>query len=166
MNIDYWILHADSFLHQIFMIVMGMLYGLAFLFSVSYKAINIYCYFVLFPLSFALLIKGWKGFLFIPVSFLFFLIPDFEALSIKFFDLCVEFLNQSAETFDSNYIAMSVYLCVLVPAVLYVPLLWYKVEKKRALYVLGGVAVLCGIYMITIYPNFKYILKFVQQNYA
>ena len=166
MNLDYWILHADSFLHQIFMIVMGILYAMAFLFGVSYKAINIYCYFILFRLSFALFLKtNWK-YLFLPISLLFFLTPNFEGLSVKFFDLCVDFLNQSAESFGSNYIAMSVYLCVLVPVILYVPLLWYKLSKKRALYVLGGLAVLCGIYMISIYPNFKSILEFVQQNYA
>ena len=165
MNIDYWIQNSNLFLHQIFMIVMGGLIALAWILGVSYKAINIYCYFVFFPLSFALLLKGWKKFIFIPVSFLFFLLPDFEGLSVKFFDLCVDFLNQSAEVFDSNYIAMSVYLCVLVPLVLYVPLLWLKLGKKTALYVLGGLAVFCGIYMITIYPNFKTILEFVQQKY-
>jgi len=163
---EYWIQNSQSFIHQVFLIGMSGLYALAWIAGVSYKAINIYCYFIFFPLSFALLIKGWKGFLFIPASFLFFLIPNFEGLSVKFFDLCVDFLNQSAETFGSNYIAMSVYLCVLVPVVLYLPLLWYKLSKKTALYVLGGFAVLCGIYMITIYPNFKSILEFVQQNYT
>ncbi|MFN4763693.1 hypothetical protein ACKGJN_11255 [Gillisia sp. Q332] len=162
---DYWIQNSHSFLHQIFMLVMAGLYASAWLFGVSYKAINIYFYFVLFPLSFTLLLRGWKKFIFIPVSFLFFIIPDFEVLSVKFFDLCVDFLNRSAETFDTNYIAMSVYLCVLVPVVLYVPLLWYKAGKKRALYVLGGLAALCGIYLITIYPNFKSILEFAQQKY-
>ncbi len=163
---DYWIQNSQSFLHQIFMIVMAGLYASAWLFGVSYKAINIYFYFVLFPLSFTLLLRGWKKFIFIPVSFLFFLIPGFEALSVKFFDLCVDFLNRSAATFDSNYIAMSVYLCVLVPAVLYVPLLWYKLGRKKTLYALGGLAVFCGIYLITVYPNFRAILEFVQNNYA
>ncbi len=163
---EYWIQNSHSFLHQIFMIVMAGLYASAWLFGVSYKAINIYFYFVLFPLSFTLLLKGWKGFLFIPASFLFFLIPNFEGLSVKFFDLCVDFLNQSADTFDSNYIAMSVYLCVLVPVILYLPLVWYKLGRKKTLYALGGLVVFCGIYLITVYPNFRAILEFVQNNYA
>lgn len=163
---EYWLQNSTSFLHQIFMIVMGGLYAFAWLFGVSYKAINIYFYFVLFPLSFTLLLKGWKKFIFIPVSFLFFLVPNFEGMSVKFFDLCVDFLNRSAETFNSNYIAMSVYLCVLVPVILYLPLILYKLGRKRTLYVLGGLAVFCGIYLVTIYPNFRSILEFVQTNYA
>ena len=148
------------------MIVMGSLMALSWLLGVSYKAVNIYCYFVLFPLSFNLLLKGWKKFIFIPVSFLFFLLPNFEGLSVKFFDLCVGFLNRSAENFDSNYISMSVYLCVLVPVVLYLPLVWYKVGRKKMVYVLAGAGVFFGIYMLTVYPNFKAILEFVQNNFA
>ena len=164
MNIDYWILHADSLLHQIFMIVMGMLYGLSFLFSVSYKAINIYCYFVLFPLSFAVFFKTpWK-FIFIPVSLLFFLIPNFEQLSIQFFDISVDFLNWTAELFQSNYIAMSVYICVLVPVLLYLPFIIYKFNRKQLKYIslsLGGALLL---YMVLIYPFFKDILLYAKEQ--
>ena len=163
---EYWIQNSHLFLHQIFMIVMGSLIALSYLLGVSYKAVNIYCYFILFPLSFNLFLKGWKKFIFIPVSFLFFLLPNFEELSVKFFKLCEDFLKNSAETFDSNYIAMSVYLCVLVPVVLYLPLVWYKVGRKKMLYVLAGLGVFFGIYMLTVYPNFKSILEFVQNNYA
>ena len=164
MDIDYWILHADSFLHQIFMMVMGMLYGLAFLFSVSYKAINIYCYFALFPLSFAIFLKTpWK-FLFLPVSLLFFFIPNFEKLSIQLFDRSVDFLNWSAEIFQSNYIAMSVYLCVLVPIALYLPLIIYRLDRKQIKFwgiALSGMLIL---YLVLIYPFFKDILLYTTEQ--
>lgn len=164
MNLDYWLLHADSFLHQIFMIVMGILYGLAFIFSVSYKAINIYCYFVLFPLSFAIFLKTpWK-FLFLPVSLLFFLIPNFEHLSIQLFDRSVDFLNWSAEIFQSNYIAMSVYICVLVPLLLYLPLIFYRLDRKQIKFwgiALSGILIL---YLVMIYPFFIDILLYAKEK--
>jgi len=163
---EYWLQNSTSFLHQVFMIVMGGLYAFAWLLGVSYKAINIYFYFVLFPLSFSLLLKGWKKFLFIPASFLFFLVPNFESFSVSFFDLCVDFLNSTAGAFGTNYIAMSVYLCVLVPLILYIPLLWFKRGRKKTLCVLGGMAVFCGIYLSTIYPNFRTIPEFVQTKSA
>ena len=72
-NINYWIEHSNSFLHQIFMIVMGCLYSLSFLAGISYKAMNIYCYLVLYPASFALFLKSNKKYLVLPATFLFFL---------------------------------------------------------------------------------------------
>lgn len=83
-NINYWVEHSDSFLHQIFMIVMGGLYPLAFLGGVSYKAMNIYCYFVFFPSSFALFLKSKKKYSVLLATFLFFLIPKIENKSSFF----------------------------------------------------------------------------------
>lgn len=166
MNIDYWVTNSGSFIHQIFMIVMAGLYGLAYLLSVSYKAINIYCYFVLFPLSLsAFFLKGWWKLLFIPVSLLFFLIPGFEILSVKLFDICVDFLNYSAQIFSSNYIAMSVYICVLVPILIYLPLIYFTTNRKAKKIVFGTAGALLLIYMIFIYPNFQeWLLNFRDNN--
>ncbi len=165
MNLDYWIHHANSLLHQIFMIVMGILQVAAMLLGVSYKAINIYAYFVFFPLSFALFLKtNWK-YIFLPASFLFFLIPNFEVLSVAFFDDCVVFLNESAEVFNSNYIAMSVYLCVLVPIFLYLPFLIYRLNSKQlkvtGIYMLG----FSILYLGFIYPFFKDALLYMKANF-
>lgn len=165
MNLDYWILHADSLLHQVFMIVMGILQAAAIVLGVSYKAINIYAYFVFFPLSFALFLKtNWK-YIFLPASFLFFLIPNLEELSVAFFDSCVVFLNESAEVFNSNYIAMSVYLCVLIPVFLYLPFLIYRLNAKQlkvtGIYVLG----FSLLYLVFIYPFFKDALLHMKENY-
>lgn len=152
---EYWITNADSLFHQIFMIVMGGLYGLAYLLGVSYKAINIYCYFILFPLSFMLLLKGWKQYLFPPVSLLFFLLPDFEELSQMIFALSVDFLNYTAALVGSDYIRMSVYLCVILPLILYTGLAYLKWGKPGMLKLLkiGGTSIV--IYLFFIYPNMK-----------
>ena len=164
MNLDYWILNADSLLHQIFMIVMGILQGMAYLFRVSYEAMNIYSYYVLFPLSFFLFLKTSWRYLFFPVSLVFFLIPDFESISKKIFDHSVDFLNWTAEIFNSDYISMSVYICVLVPVLLYLPFLLIKLNKNqlRNLSIASGGILL--IYFITIYPFFKEILLYAKNQ--
>ncbi len=152
---EYWIINADSLFHQVFMIVMGGLYGLAYLLGVSYKAVNIYFYFIFFPLSFMFLQKGWKQYLFLPVSLVFFLLPDYEELSQRFFELSVGFLNYSAGVFGSDYIRMSVYLCVLLPLILYSGLVYLKWGKPGILRLVkfGGGGIV--IYLLLVYPNMQ-----------
>jgi hypothetical protein len=161
---DYWITNADSLLHQIFMIVMGSLYAFALLLGVSYKAVNIYCYFVLFPLSFSLFLKGWKKFMFFPISLLFFLIPGFEAFSTEIFQHCVILLNKSAAFVNSNYVAMSVYLCVLFPLLLYILLIHIRFGKRKTKQVLLGIGILSALYMMSIYPFMKTWLLYFQEH--
>lgn len=156
MDLHYWVENSGSFMHQIFMIVMGALYALAYLFGVSYKAINIYTYFILYPLSFTtFFLKGSKALLFIPFSFLFFLVPDFEGLSVQFFDACVVFLNEMASLYNSDYIRMSIYLCVLVPIILYLPFILYRFGVKGVGYTLVSLATLIGLYYVVVYPSFE-----------
>lgn len=152
---EYWISNADSFMHQIFMIVMGSLYALAWLLGLSYQAVNIYCYFVLFPLSFMLLLKGPKKYLFIPLYLSFFLLAGFEALSAHLFDLCVIFLKKTAAFFGSNYVEMSVFLCVLLPALMSLPVLFLKIGKEKTFLSLKGCGAAFIFYLFIIYPNFK-----------
>lgn len=164
MEIEYWINHSHSLIHQIFMIVMGILQGMAYLFSVSYEAMNIYSYYVLFPLSFALFLKtSWK-YLFFPISMLFFLVPGFESFSNNLFQKSVDFLNWTAEIFNSDYITMSVYICVLVPVLMYLPFIIYRFSKKQLKYIslsFGGALVL---YMLMIYPFFKDFLLYAKEQ--
>jgi hypothetical protein len=157
-NLDYWIINADSFLHQILMIVMASLYEFAWILGVSYKAVNIYVYLILFPFSFSLLIKGWKKFLFIPFSLLFFLYPGFEKASVRLFNSCVNFLTYLAEYFNSDYITISVYLCVFVPVSFYIPLLIIKMSQRQLIYVLKSTFIVSVTYIILVYPNFKLLL--------
>ena len=166
MQIDYWIAHSDSFLHQIFMIVMGVLYAIANLSRVSYEAINIYFYYFFFPLSFALFLKtSWK-YLFFPISLLFFLIPNFEASSKTIFQFSVDFLNWTAEIFNSNYIAMSVYICVLVPVLLYLPFLVFRLSRKQLKYLGLAFGSSLVLYFLLVYPFFKDFLLYVQERIA
>jgi hypothetical protein len=156
MNLEFWIENSGSFMHQIFMIVMGALYALSFILGVSYKAVNIYMYFVFFPLSFSsFFLRGWKKLLFIPVSFLFFMIPNFESLSNQFFDLCVVFLNDSAEVFNSDYIRMSVYLCVAVPIAMYIFANLFRYGFKRFLIATSILTVFTLGYYLTVYQVFE-----------
>ena len=165
-TMDYWITNADSFLHQIFLIVMGSLYGLAWLFGISYKAANIYCYFVLFPVSFALFLRGWKIKILIPASLLILLTPGFENFSRWFFDLCVDFVNYLVEIFSSTYVAICVYVCVLLPLLLYLPFVIVKVPRKKTMHFFAGMIALLSIYMILIYPNFRTFLVYLQNHYT
>lgn len=160
MDLQYWVENSGSFMHQIFMIVMGALYALAYLFGVSYKAMNIYIYFILYPLSFSsFFLKSWKTLLFIPISFLFFYIPNYEVLSVSFFDECVVFLNHMASLYNSDYIKMSIYLCVLVPVFLYLPFVFYRYGYKGLGYTLVSLFALTGVYYIVVYPAFEPIIN-------
>jgi len=157
-NINYWVEHSNLFSHQIFMVVMGALYAMSFVLGVSYKAVNIYCYFVFYPASFALFLNSkFKYLVFIP-TLLFFCIPGFEGLSSNFFDQCVIFLNHSAKIFNSDYIKMSVYLCVWVPLLLYAPFYFYRFGAKIFIKTLGVLTITTIMYMLIIYPLFKPLL--------
>jgi hypothetical protein len=165
MNTTDWITNSDLFLHQVFMIVMGFLYAFAFLFGVSYKAINIYFYFVFYPASFALFLRSPKKYLLLLATFIFFIIPKFEKISSLFFDKCVDFLIYSAQLFGSNYNNMSVYICVVIPLLLYIPFLIYRFELKTLKYVGASVLILGILYYLIIYPNFKSGLEALMKAY-
>jgi hypothetical protein len=157
-NINYWVEHSNLFSHQIFMIVMGALYAMSFVLGVSYKAVNIYCYFVFYPASFALFLKSPIKYLILLSTLLFFLVPGFESISSNFFDECVVFLNYSARVLHSNYINMSIYLCVVVPLLLYIPFYLYKFGKKVFFKTLAILTVITIGYLLVIYPFFKPLL--------
>jgi hypothetical protein len=165
MNTTDWITNSDLFLHQVFMIVMGFLYAFAFLFGVSYKAINIYFYFVFYPASFALFLRSPKKYLLLLATFIFFIIPKFEKISSLFFDKCVDFLIYSAQLFGSNYNNMSVYICVVIPLLLYIPFLIYRFELKTLKYVGASVLILGILYYLIIYPNFKSGIQYLMDSY-
>ena len=165
MNTADWIAHSDSFFYQIFMIVMGALYALAFIAGVTYKTMNIYCYFILFPATFALFLNSPKKYWVLPATMLFFVIPGVENKSALFFDTCVDFLNYSAKITHSNYIDMSLYLCVLVPLLMYFPLVIWRCDFKT-LKIIGIVfPVVALLYFGIIYPNFKSGLQLLIKAY-
>lgn len=131
MTPEFWIAHADSLFHQIFMLFMGGLYALAMLAGVTYQTMNIYCYFVFYPVSFALFLKSKKIYTLMAVTLLFFAIPNLNKHCGVFFNHCVDFLNYTAKICNSNYIDMSVYLCVWVPLLFYIPFIVYTYNKQQ-----------------------------------
>lgn len=152
--------------NQIFAIVMGGLYAIAALFGTTYKAVNIYFYFVLFPASFALSLK-WKYKWIIPIlTLLFFLVPGYREFSDWFFDQAVDFLNASAAVFHSNYINMSVYLCVVLPLLLYLLAFYLRYGKKIFLRISLGLFAVFALYMIGVYPFFKDVVISLAAQYA
>lgn len=164
MTPEFWIAHADSLFHQIFMLFMGGLYALAMLVGVTYQTMNIYCYFIFYPASFALFLESKKKYWVVAATLLFFAIPNLNSHCGVFFNQCVAFLNYTAKIFNSNYIDMSVYLCVWVPLLLYVPFVTCthnKQQLKKLGIIIGIVAV---VYMIVIYPFFKPALEYVWKN--
>jgi hypothetical protein len=165
MNTADWIAHSDSFFYQIFMFVMGGLYALAFIAGVTYKTMNIYCYFILYPATFALFLKSPKKYWILPATMLFFVIPGVENKSAIFFDSCVVFLNYTAKIAHSNYINMSVYLCVIVPLLLYIPFVIWRCDVKKLKRIGIGILIVNIFYFLFIYPNFKSGLQFLMKVY-
>ena len=121
--------------------------------------------FVFFPLSFSLLLRGWKKYLFLPVSLLFLIIPGMEAFSIWFFDLCVDFVNWAAPYLRTYYVGACVYLCVLVPLMGYLGMLLLKLDRKQLLYLLVFSLGFGGLYMLLVYPNFRSLLEYARPYY-
>jgi hypothetical protein len=157
-NISYWISNSDSVVYQIFMLVMGVLYALAYVAGVSYKAMNIYIYFILYPTTFLLFFKSKIKYFIIPCSLLFFIIPKFETISNSFFDICVVFLNTAAKKFSSDYITMSVYLCVIVPIIFYLPFLIFKLGIEKFIKVASLFICVLILYYLFLAPQVKPLL--------
>jgi hypothetical protein len=162
MDIQFWIDNADSLFHQIFMIVMGGLMAMAALFGTTYNVINILVYYILIPSSWIYLLSRktsiWVNTISLIAIITFLFLPDLRKNCDYFFQKSVDFLNWSAEIFGSNYIDMSVYICVVGVGLVYlvlIPLtLPIKLTKRIAL-IFGVIFI---IYMIIIYPNFKDVL--------
>lgn len=157
-DINFWLENASSLNHQLFMLVMGTLYVMASILGVSYKAMNIYVYFVLYPISFSLFLKHKVKYLIVLSSLIFFTVPHFENFSSRLFDECVIFLNFTAEKYNSDYIKMSIYLCVYVPIALYMPFLYFKISRKNFIKMLVIVGGLLLFYVIFVAPLFKPLL--------
>jgi len=162
MSTNDWLSNSDLLFHQIFMIFMAGLYVLAFIAGVTYKTMNIYCYFVFYPATFTLFLKSKKYILL--ATFLFFLIPNIQEHSGIFFDKCVDFLNYTAKVFHSNYIDMSIYLCVILPLALYIPIVIWKYDSKTLKKIAIGIAAFMTLYLCFIYPFFKSFLRYLMMN--
>ncbi|SEB06636.1 hypothetical protein SAMN05443667_11928 [Flavobacterium gillisiae] len=162
MDIQFWIDHADSLFHQIFMIVMGGLVGMAALFGTTYNVINILVYYILIPASWIYLISRktsiWINVLSLISLLFFLLLPGLRANSDYAFQKSVDFLNWTAKIFNSNYIDMSVYICVVAVGLIYLLLIPLTLPKKLTKKIGLFSAIISVLYLIIIYPNFKEML--------
>lgn len=165
MDIQFWLDNAGSLFHQIFMIVMGGLVGLAYLFGTTYNVINIFVYYIVVPSSWIYLISRktsvWLNAISVLLLFSFLRLPNIRLNSNYFFQKSVDFLNWTAVLFHSNYIDMSVYICVVVIGIVYLVLIPLTLPRKIAKTVLIFFAVIFVMYMVFIYPNFKDIMIMV-----
>lgn len=101
----------------------------------TYKEVNIIIWFILIPLSWMLLLdKIYQRRLFtvlfsLLVAIALFFIPNFTEFCDGLFQQSVDFLNLFNGV-GSNYIASSVIICVLIPIVIYVLLIWKAFFRK------------------------------------
>ncbi len=149
MDINYWIAHLDSLPHQLFAITMAGLYALALVFGTTYKIINMLVYFVVIPAT-------W-------VVGLFF-IPNFSEFCNYAFDQCVVFLNNVARLIGSDYINISVYICVYGVALVYLILLPICFSKRTTKRVLVVFIIVMALYLLLIYPNLKSFVLFLMDK--
>ena len=162
MEIQFWIDNASSIFHQIFMIVMGSLMAIAYIFGTTYNVVNILVFYILIPSSWIYLISKktsiWINTLSILAIITFALLPNLRKNCDYFFQKSVDFLNWSATIFNSNYIDMSVYICVLAVALVYLILIPLTLPKSVVKKLGIMFSIVFMLYMIVIYPNFKDIL--------
>jgi len=168
MDIQFWIANADSLFHQIFMIIMGGLAGIAHLFGTTYNVINILVYYILIPSSWVYLISKKTdkriNFISLGLLFVFIFLPNKRKNCDYFFQKSVDLLNWTADIFGSNYIDMSVYICVIVVGIIYLILIALTLPKKTAKIILISTAAIFLLYIIFIYPNFKDLLLLALQK--
>jgi hypothetical protein len=168
MELQFWIDHADSFFHQIFMIIMGGLIGIANLFGTTYNVVNIVVYFLLIPISWIYLISRKTNIKLNLISLglvlIFIILPNKIEFCDNLFQKSVDFLYWSADIFNSSYINMSVYICVIFIGIVYLVLIPITLSKKVSRIILISVVALSIIYLILIYPNFKKIMLVLLQK--
>jgi len=153
---------------EIFHVVFIWLQGLSNITGLTYREINIIVYFILIPLSWIFLyehpINKYKiSIIYIIVSVFWILL---SILTIGFNNVCdwlflrsVDFLNSFPFVNDGNlnYIVSSVIICVVIPVLIYIPLIkrnWAYIKEKWLyilfITILFNLIVLYGIY------RFKY----------
>jgi hypothetical protein len=162
-DLNYWTEHTGSLFHQIFMITAGLLGGVANISGTTYNVVNIFVYYVLIPSSWIYLISRkttpWLNIIPVILFSAFFLPPDLIGRSDHLFELSVNFLKYTAEIFHSNYIDMSVYICIVIVAVIYLVLIFLTLPKKTARIIFISLGILFLGYMILIFPTFNYLLE-------
>ena len=169
-NIQYWLDHAGSLFHQIFMIVEAGLGGMAYVSGISYNAINIFFYYGLIPATWIWLISRkttlWLNAISFSLFIVFLFLTSIPGRMDHLFDLNVQLLNYMAKIFHSNYIDISVYICVIAVALVYVLLIPLTLPAKitKIIFITAGGIFL--LYMLIIFPNFKHLMEMAKNIQA
>jgi hypothetical protein len=117
---------------RIFNRVVGVLMRYAKFFKISYYEINIIVYYFLVPFSWLVLIDWIFNFHYLKIGFILFCIgfaflcKDFSSFSIRLYKQSVDFLNYF-NRFGSNYVASSVWICIVVPVLIYSTLIYFVI---------------------------------------
>lgn len=124
---------AAPLTERIFDRVVKILMGYARAFKISYYAFNILLYYFIVPFSWFILLDMILDFHYFKIGFMlfclgfFFYCKDFEAFSLNLYRRSVVFLNYF-NRFGGNYVASSVYICVLIPLLIYGGLIYLLVN--------------------------------------
>ena len=124
---------SSSLTERIFDRVVKILLGYARALKISYYAVNILLYYFIVPFSWLILLDMIFDFHYFKIGFalfslgFFFYCKDFEAFSLNLYRRSVDFLNYF-NRFGSNYVSSSVYICVLIPLLIYVGLIYLLVN--------------------------------------
>ena len=123
-------------MNEIFDVVYKCLKWLSEISGWTYHEINIIVYFIIIPLIFSFFVdkilkKNYFKIAVVSIVLIsLILISDFEKFSTKLFNHSVDFLNWF-EVFGLNYIQASVVICVIVPILIIVLLLYINKKTKR-----------------------------------
>ena len=116
--------------NHIFRIVAKSLHEIASKTGLSYNQINILVYYFLIPLSWLCLLDTILHTHYLKISFVIFIIGfwagciNFKIYCDRLFNKSVVFLNYF-NRFGSNYIASSVWICVALPIMIYIALIYF-----------------------------------------
>jgi len=117
-------------INSIFKIVANFLWYIGRITGLTYNEINIIVYYFLIPLSWLVLLDIIFDFHFLKIAFVIYCLgfrvgcKNFKTYSDWLFDKSVAFLNYFNK-FGSNYVKSSVWICVLLPLVIYALLLFF-----------------------------------------
>jgi hypothetical protein len=115
-------------INSVFKLVAGILLRIGRITGLTYNEINILVYYFLVPFSWLLLLDIIFGFHYLKIVFAVYCLVfaiicrNFRRYADCLFDKSVSFLNYFNK-FGSNYVKSSVWICVLIPVLIYILLL-------------------------------------------
>jgi hypothetical protein len=124
----------EKIVQRIFNLVRDMLISGASFLKITYNEINIIVYYFLIPFSWLCMLDVIYEFHYLKLAFIIFCLGfyigcrNFRTFSDELFMKSVYFLNYF-KRFGSNYVSASVWICVVVPILIYVGLIYLIVKN-------------------------------------